>query len=158
MRPFILLCCAVAIVGCAKSDTPASDTATAATPTPPPPPPPLALSDVAGKWNVTGKSEGTDSTIVTYVLTTTADTKGWSIKFPTMARPVPVTVGAVEGDSVLITAGPFPSQTRKGMQVKMTNSTMRLRDGKLVGTTVAHYNTKTADSVRRITTEGTRAP
>jgi hypothetical protein len=39
-----------------------------------------------------------------------------------------------------------------------TDGALRLRDGKLVGMTTAHYSVKTADSVRKIKTEGTRAP
>ena len=158
MRPFTMLCCAVAVAACAKSDTPAADTApAAATPAPPPAPAPIKLSDVAGKWTVTTKNEAGDSTLVTYALTTTGDTSGWSIKFPQNAKPVAVHVVAVEADSIVIDAGPYPSVLRKGVQVR-THGAVRLKDGKLVGTTTAHYNVKTADSVRRVTLEGTRAP
>lgn len=158
MRPVILLCCAAAIVACAKSDnTPVDTTTAAATPAPPPAPPPIKLSDVAGKWNVAGKNETGDSTLITYVLTATADSTGWSIKFPNVTRPVPVKIVAVSGDSVMIEAGPYPSVLRKGVQVR-TNGALRLQDGKIVGMTTAHYNVKTADSVRRVMTEGTRAP
>ncbi|HEY7613328.1 MAG TPA: hypothetical protein VH764_10060 [Gemmatimonadales bacterium] len=34
----------------------------------------------------------------------------------------------------------------------------RLQDGKLVGTTTAHYDAAGADSVAHLTFEGTRAP
>ena len=53
-------------------------------------------------------------------------------------------------------AGPYESVLRKGVQVK-TTTVFRLQDGKLVGTTVAHYTTKGADSVRNLRAEGTRA-
>jgi hypothetical protein len=33
-----------------------------------------------------------------------------------------------------------------------------MKDGKLVGMTTAHYSVKTADSVRKLKTEGTRMP
>lgn len=155
MRPFLLLCCAVAIVGCAKPDTKA-DTA-AATPAPPPPPPPITLADVAGKWNVVGKNEAGDSTLLTYVVTATADTMGWKIQFTDRKNPIAMRVVMVSGDSIVADAGPFPSALRKGVQVR-AHSVMRLRDGKLVGNTTAHYNVKTADSVRVLSTEGTRAP
>jgi hypothetical protein len=160
MRPTIILCCAVALVACAKSDKSTADSAAAATAAPPPappPPPPIKLSDVAGKWNMTGKNEAGDSTLVTYVFTATADTTGWSIKFKDRAKPVPVHVVAVEGDSIVIDAGPYPSVLRKGVNVR-THGPMRLQNGKLVGTVTAHYSVKTADSVRRVLTEGTRAP
>jgi hypothetical protein len=158
MRPITILCCAVALGACAKSEkAPADTTPAAATPAPPPPPPALKLSDVAGKWNVAGKNEAGDSTLVTYVFTATADTTGWSIKFPNRAKPVPVKVVAVSGDSIVIHAGPYPSVLRKGVNV-WTEGPIRLQDGKLVGTVLAHYSVKTADSVRRVRTEGTRAP
>ena len=157
MRSTIILCCAAALVGCAKSEKPAADTTpAAATPAPPPPPPALKLSDVAGKWTVTGRSETGDS-LLTYVFTATGDTTGWSIKFPDRAKPVPVHVVAVAGDSVVIAAGPFPSALRKGVTVR-TSGPIRIQNGKLVGTTVAHYSVKTADSVRTIRMEGTRKP
>jgi len=44
---------------------------------------------------------------------------------------------------------------RKGVKVT-THSVFRLQDGKLVGTTVARYTTKGADSVRNLRSEGTR--
>ena len=157
MRSTIILCCAAALVGCAKSEKPAADTTpAAATPAPPPPPPALKLSDVAGKWKVTGRSETGDS-LLTYVFTATGDTTGWSMKFTDRAKPVVVHVTAVAGDSIVIDAGPYPSVLRKGVQVR-THGTMRLQDGKLVGGTVARYTVKTADSVRHIRTEATRAP
>jgi hypothetical protein len=157
MRPIILLCCAVAVVGCAKTETKAADTQVAATPAPPPPPPAVTLGDVAGKWNVVAKNEAGDTTVITFDLTASPNTTGWSFKFPKMTKPVAVRVGAVAGDSIMIDAGPFPSQTRKGLTVS-TNGVMHYRDGKLVGMTTAHYNVKTADSVRKLMMEGTRAP
>jgi hypothetical protein len=159
MRPPLIttLCCAVALAACAKSEkAPVDTTPAAATPAPPPAPPPIKLGDVAGKWNVTGKVTG-DTTTVKYVFTATADTTGWTIKFPDRAKPVPVHVVSVAGDSIVISAGPFPSVLRKGVNVK-TQGALRLQNGKLVGTQVAHYSVKTADSVRTVTTEGTRAP
>ena len=152
MRRFAMLCCAAAaIVGCAKSEPEvpaASET--------PPPPPAIALADLAGKWNVTGMNEARDTTLVTYELNATADTSGWTIVFANRMT-VPVRVAAVAGDSVVIAAGPYQSVLRRGVQVT-THGVLRLRDGKLVGLTVAHYQTTSPDSVRRIVAEGTRAP
>jgi len=152
MRRFTMLCCcAVAVVGCAKPETKAP----AASQTPPPPPP-LSLADVAGKWTVKGMNEARDTTLVTYQLNTTADTSGWTILFPNR-KPIPARVAAVAGDSLVMDAGPYESVLRKGMQVT-THGVLRLQNGKLVGLTVAHYKTATADSVRRIPMEGTRTP
>jgi hypothetical protein len=52
-------------------------------------------------------------------------------------------------------AGPYESVLRKRLKVT-THSVFRLQEGKLVGTTAAHYTTKGADSVRNLRSEGTR--
>ena len=154
MRRFAMLCCAAALVGCAKTENKAPASSTPATP---PPPAPIALADVAGKWTVKAMNQSRDTTLVTYQLTATADTTGWSILFPNRRQPVPVRVGAVAGDSIVIDAGPYESVLRKGVQVT-THGVFRLRNGVIVGTTVAHYKTTRADSVRNLVTEGTRMP
>jgi len=154
MGRFAIFCCAAALVGCAKTENkpPASST-----PAAPPPPPPISLADVAGKWTVKAMNEARDSTLVTYQLTATADTSGWTILFPNRKQPVPVHVAAVAGDSVVIDAGPYESVLRRGVRVS-THGVFRLSNGMMVGTTVAHYRTTKADSVRNIVTEGTRMP
>jgi hypothetical protein len=86
----------------------------------------------------------------------TADNSGWSFNFPKRA-PVPIRVLAVAGDSIVTEAGPYESVLRKGVQVT-TYSTLRLQDGKLVGSTVARYATSGPDSVLHLRSEGTRAP
>jgi hypothetical protein len=153
----------VLIVGaCAKNDQAAKDSAAAAaaaaaTPTPAPPPAPLALADVAGKWQFRSVPEaGTDTTPTTFVLVATADTAGWVMTFPSGVK-VPLQVMA-SGDSLVSTTGEFTSQRRKGAKVT-TESVYRLQDGKLVGTTIAHYQKATAaDSVLRLHSEGTKIP
>ena len=146
-----------ALAACAKSDT-AGDTtgATAAAATPvPAAPAPLKASDVAGNWTVVGKNAATDSTLVTYDMATTSDST-FTLTFAN-GQKVQGRVVGISGDSMMIEAGPYPSVLRKGVQVR-TSGTLRLQDGKLVGTTVARYNTKRADSVVNIRTEGTRKP
>ena len=69
---------------------------------------------------------------------------------------MPVRV-STSGDSIVTEAGPYESVLRKGTQVT-TNSVLRLKDGKLVGTTVAHYKTTGADTVRMLRVEGTKNP
>ena len=101
-------------------------------------------------------NEARDSTLVSYQLTATADTAGWTIVFPNR-KPIPVRVAAVAGDSLVIEAGPYESVLRKGVQVT-THGVLRLQNGKLAGLTVAHYKTTTPDSVRRISMDGTRTP
>lgn len=155
-----LCCCAAILAGCAKKDDAAVDSTSSmasstTTTMAPPPPAPINLADVAGKWDVRNVPTSGDTTTNTYVLTATATTSGWSIAFPGRKAPVPLTV-SVDGDSISLAAGPFSSVRRKGVQVK-TNGVMRLQNGGLVGTTTAHYQVKTADSVLTLSTTGTRA-
>ncbi len=147
MRRFVILCCAAALAGCAKTENKAPAESEAALPRP------TALADVAGTWTVRGMNERKDSTLVTYQLKATADTAGWTIMFPNRP-PIHARVSAVAA-GVVIDAGPYESVLRKGVQVT-THAVVRLENGKLVGTTIAHYTVTTADSVRRIAMEGTR--
>lgn len=156
MHRFILFCCAVVLVGCAKpDDQPATETAAAAGEAPVTAGT-ISLADVAGKWNVRGTPENSDSTVVTYELVATPETSGWKTTFPNRA-PIDVRVVSVAGDSIVTESGPFESVLRKGVNVT-TRFVARLQDGKLVGTTVARYETTGADSVARFRIVGTRAP
>lgn len=156
MRRFTLICSAALLAACTKSENPpatdtgmaaATDTGMAAAPAPGP----IALSDVAGKWAVTSTN---DTTVVHYELNATADTTGWTMTFPNR-KPIPMRIVAIAGDSIEIDAGPFESVIRKGVMVR-NHGAFRLRDGKLVGRTVARYNTKGPDTVRVFIQEGVR--
>ncbi len=157
MRRIALCCCAVVLVACGKpKEQPAAMDSTAAAPEPAAATPaPVTLADFAGKWNVRTMAEGSDSTLVAFEMVATADSTGWAFNFP-KRKPVPIRIVAVGGDSVVTEAGPYESVLRKGLKVT-TRSVQRLQDGKLVGTTVAHYATGGADSVRNLHQEGTRA-
>ena len=159
-----ICCCAAVLAGCAKkesasadstsamaSSTSATTTATTTTTTPAP----LKLADVAGKWNMRSVPMSGDTSATTYVLTATANTSGWSMTFPGRATPVPVKV-SVDGDSIMLAAGPYSSVRRKGVQVT-TYGVARLQNGSIVGSTTAHYKVKSADSVLVLSTTGTRA-
>ncbi|HEV7705633.1 MAG TPA: hypothetical protein VGO46_15150 [Gemmatimonadaceae bacterium] len=158
----IAIACAtgMVLVGCAKNDQAAKDSAAAAAAMPAPAPapapaPPLTLASLAGKWQFKSvPASGTDTTSTNYVLTATADST-WQIKFPSGVT-VPMHV-SVSGDSLMEKTGTFPSQRRKGVKV-MTEGALRMQDGKLVGTTVAHYSHAGADSVLRLSTTGTKMP
>jgi hypothetical protein len=151
-------CAAIALVGCARSDDAAtSDTAAGAvaastsTTTQP-----ISLGDVAGRWTVRAVRETGDTTPIISQLNASADTSGWTMTLPNRP-PTATRVVAVGGDSIVTENGPYESVLRKGVQVT-TRSVMRLRDGKLVGHTVARYSTAGADSVLRLRTEATRTP
>lgn len=150
MRRLMVLCCAAVLVACAKKDQPpAADTTAMA-------PPAATMADMAGKWSMQTKRVGSDSVLLTYELNATADTSGWTITF-TGRDPIPLRVSPMAGDSVVTETGQYESALRKGVQV-WTHSVMRMEGGNLVGTTVAHYAVKTADSVVNLRAEGTRAP
>jgi hypothetical protein len=154
MRRLGLCCCVAVLVGCDKpKEQPAADTTAAMAPAPEPAAPaPISLADVAGKWTIRVMPENSDSTVLTYEMV--ADNNGFTFNFP-KRKPVKAKVTA-SGDSLIAEAGPYESMLRKGIQVK-TNSVMRLKDGKLEGTTIAHYETKGPDTVRTLRTEGTKA-
>lgn len=154
MRFLTLLCCAAVVAGCSKSEeAPAQDTTAVVTP---PAPMPISLSEVAGTWTLRSTAEGSDTVLVTSQMVATAETSGWTTTLPGRP-PLPTRVLEVAGDSVTSEFGPFESILRKGVMVT-SRSVVRLRDGKLVGTSVARYSTSGADSVLRFRIEGTRVP
>jgi hypothetical protein len=154
MHRFALVCCAVALVGCAKKEPkPAADSS--AMVTPPAAAPAIDLAQVAGKWTVRVMPEATDSTILTYELNATADPAGWTLTFPGR-QPIPLRV-TPSGDSLIIDAGPYESALRKGVQVT-THSITRMAGGMLVSNVVAHYAVSSPDSVTHLRSEGTRNP
>jgi len=148
--------CAAALAGCAKKDNAAVDTSSASSTavTTAPAPAPVNLADLAGNWNMRSVPTTGDTSATTYVIAATSSPSGWTLTFPgRKAIPAKVTV---DGDSIMIDAGPYPSVRRKGVQVT-THSVERVQGGNLAGTTIAHYKVKTADSVLTLTTTGTRA-
>jgi hypothetical protein len=152
-----LCCCAAVLAGCAKKDDAAVDTSAAsstAVTTTPAAPAPINLADVAGKWDVRAIPTTGDTTPTKYVLTALATPTGWSMAFVGRKAPVPLNVTA-DGDSLIVSAGPYSSVRRKGVQVT-TNGALHLQNGNLVGTTTAHYSVKTADSVLTLNMTGTR--
>ncbi len=153
MRQLPLALGAAVLVACTPAPKPAAEP-----PAPPPPPPapaPINLADVAGKWTVRNMPETGDSVLVTYSMTATAADSGWMVTLPNR-KPMALHV-TTSGDSVMTKLDPFESVLRKGVKVT-TEGVFHLRDGKLMGTTVAHYTTAKSDSVLRMRTEGTRTP
>ncbi len=157
MRGFAFLSISLLVMGCTKSDAPpAADTTMAVTAAPEPAAPaPISASNVTGKWNVSVMGEQGDSVLTSYVLDATADSSKWTLTFP-KGKAIPMKITNVSGDSIVAVAGPFPSQLRTGMTVN-TTTTIRLQDGSMVGTTVAHYVTSKSDSVANLRLKGTKA-
>ena len=149
---------AVVAVACNKSDTGKTDSATAAPPaavSTPPAPAALTLADVAGTWNVRAVPDSGDTTATTYVLTAAADSSGWSMKYSNGLVVKPHVMAS--GDSIVLSAGPYASVRRKGLQVT-TEGVLRKEGDKLVGRSTAHYKTTKPDSVLHLRIEGTKAP
>ncbi len=156
----IALCCSAAVLtGCAKKENATVDTsgamASSTASTTSTTSGTVNLADVAGKWNMKSVPMSGDTTPTTYVLTATSNTSGWTLTFPGRAQSVPVKV-TVDGDSIMLAAGPYSSVRRKGVQVT-TFGVTRLQSGQLNGTTTAHYKVRSADSVLVLTTTGQRA-
>ena len=161
MRPsfrFAVASTVLLLAACAKKEAP-KDTTAAMAPAPataPAPAPTVALADLAGKWKiVTRPASGTDSSATTATIVANADTNGWTLDLPS-GQKVPLQV-KVSADTVLTKSAVYPSMRRKGKKV-WTEAALRLENGKLTGTTTAHYEKAGADSVATLRTVGTKAP
>jgi hypothetical protein len=136
------------VFACTKKDeVPAVDTAAMATA-----PAPM---DVAGKWSFKVMPQDRDTVLTTYVLDATNDETGWKLTFPGR-DPLDVRVLSVSPDSIVTETGPYPSAVQKGVKVNMVHTNMHMEGDKLVGTAIAHYDKKTADSVVTLRQEGIR--
>jgi hypothetical protein len=160
MRRFALVSIVILFAACVKSETSTPvDTGTVAmAPAAPaavaPAAAPIDLKTVAGKYKVTSRGQGSDTTSVTYELNATGDTTGWTVTYPNR-KAEPMRVIMVSGDSVVTETGPFQSVRVKGVPVT-TRTTYRWENGNLVGTTVAHYTINGADTVRTFIVEGVK--
>ena len=104
MRRTLLLCVLV-LLGCAKSEPPASQS------TPTESPATVALADVAGTWDGNITAAGSDSVLANMELTAAADPSGWTMTVanahdPSMKAVVPMTSVVADGDSLIADAGP----------------------------------------------------
>jgi hypothetical protein len=108
----------------------------------------------AGNWTVNVMPADKDTVLLTYDLVTTADQAGWKMTLPGREVMEPRVVH-MDNDSVIVENGPYSSALRKNVTVS-TRSVMRMEGDKLVGTTIARYDTKGADSVVNLRTVGTR--
>jgi hypothetical protein len=152
------------LVACAKSETKAADTTAVASTTSTsmgavdatPMAEPITFAKVAGDWNVRSvPTSGSDTSATELTLHATDNATGWTQTYKNGLK-VPVQV-SIAGDSIVHTAGPYTSVRRKNTRVT-TNGVFRLHGDSLVGTTVAHYATKGADSVLTLRLTGTRKP
>ena len=140
MKRIAVLCCAALLFGCAPADEEAAME--------------ISLADVAGTWTMEALPAEGDDALVTYEMVATDNTEGWTVTFPGR-DPLPARVVAVEGDSIVVDVGPYESALRDGVMVS-TRSVVRLYDGSISGTFVAHYDTTEPDSVLHGRQRGTR--
>jgi len=144
------------LAACAKKEAPKDTTAAMAPAPAPAPAPAVSLADMAGKWKVvTTPTSGKDMSTTTATLVATADTTGWVLELPS-GQKVPMQV-RVSADTVITKSAVYPSMRRKGKKV-WTEGAFRLENGKITGTTTAHYENSGADSLLTLTTEGTKMP
>ena len=146
-----MLLAAMLAAGCARGEEElvADSPAAAAMPVP------LSFADFAGRWSIQLLGDMSDSVLATYELNATADGASWTLT-PTGREPIPVRA-AVDGDSLLIDAGPYKSMTPANVDVT-THGVSRLEGGMLVGTFVSQYALAGGDSVVRGRLRGTRVP
>lgn len=116
----------------------------------------ISLVQLSGRWNVRVIPELGDTTSISFLLTATSSTNGWTITFPDQ-KPIPARVLLVAGDSVLIETGPFPSTRRPGVQT-IARDVYHLRVDELVGTAVWRDLISAPDSIVRMRLAGSHAP
>lgn len=148
MKCLAMAVTAALLAGCAQKEA----TPEAAPAEPVAAPAPIDLASVAGTWEFKTMSATSDSVLTTGTLVATATTDGWTMTLPNR-KPVTLTI-MVSGDSIMAQSPPYESVLRKGVTVN-TSTVYHLVDGKLMGTTTAHYS-KGADSVLALRTEGVR--
>jgi hypothetical protein len=152
MRRILLSLAVIGLVSCAKKDAPpAADSSAMAAP----PAVTMDLASLAGTWNMQTMPADRDTVLLTYVLTATADTAGWTLTFPGR-DPIALRITHVGGDSVVSEAGPYESALRPGVQVT-TKTVNRMQGDALVGSTEARYSSG-PDTVLWLRSRGTRAP
>ena len=115
----------------------------------------ISLADVAGHWNVRALAADRDTVLTTYELWTSTDTSAWKLKFDNRPDTIRIRVLSVAGDSIMIQAGPYHSVLRNTSVT--TRTTLRFRDGKLFGRSVARYEGQPPEAALRVRTEGVRA-
>jgi hypothetical protein len=148
MHRFIVMACLAAFVACAPADQEqAAETQESAAPAA------MTLADFAGTWSMRTLPEASDSVLLEYQMTASADPAGWTVTFPGR-EPMPIQV-MLDGDSVMLNLGTYPSALRPDVMVT-TESVARMVDGRIVGMFTAHYQTTTPDSVMHGRLEGNR--
>ena len=152
------LCLSILVAGCSSRGDRHADSSAGAVDTSHPATANVAgssgvLRSVAGTWDMIARpTAGRDSTPTRVRLNATADTIGWTMVLGGQTVPLHV---RVSGDTIITASDPYSSVRRPGVTVR-TSATHVLDADQLVGTTIAHYLVKGADSVRVFRTEAKR--
>jgi hypothetical protein len=112
------------------------------------------LAQAEGTWNIRSVPESGDDTTATLGRVEVAGGR-WTLHLE--GRDPIEGIVSTSGDTIIVDAGPFESVRRAGVTVR-TRAAYRIEGDRMIGTTVARYETSGADSVLRLRTEGTRAP
>lgn len=155
MRKGFLL--VMAVVACAKTETPAADTtAPAATPAPAAAAP-LTAANVAGTWNGMSMAEGTDSVTSRWTVVSETDSTS-KLVFQGAKDSIPMSI-RFDADSMIATSPAYtdPNMPKGSPQVTF-RSIGRMKDGKLVGNVTVMLASKPDSVVGRSRWEATKAP
>lgn len=153
MRTLVLL--AVALVACSKAETPAVDSA-AMTPAMAPAPAALTAADVDGSWNGVTMGETSDS-ITSRWKTAKIDDNTSSLMVEGRKDAVKFT-RVFDADSMISTSEPYANPADAKAPKLMFRSVARMKDGKLVGTSINMLADKPDSVVSRGRFEATKAP
>jgi hypothetical protein len=115
--------------------------------------PTTPLADLAGTWDMRAVPESGDTTATVFQFEVTTD--GVTMMLPDR-DPIELEV-TTSGDSIVMDSGSYESVRREGVMTR-THTVLRLEGERLVGTTIARYETTEADSVLHLVIEGTRTP
>src|SRR5690348_16197196 len=99
----------------------------------------IKLSDVAGTWEGKSMVGPNDSVFATWVLTATADGKGWTERLANRGA-YPLRIITMGGDSIVTEMGPYPSVLRRGQMVR-TRHFRHFKGDRMTGSFEAHYAT-----------------
>lgn len=149
------LCCLLALLAACAREEPADSAAADSTAMDAPAT--ASLASYAGTWTMRTMGMASDSVLLTFTMTATGDTTGWSYNFPNSAAPVPIRILSVENGAVMTEAGPYSSNFRPGVPV-VTRATVRIVNDTLRGDVVATYEGGPGDPVVNLRTMGTRTP
>jgi hypothetical protein len=98
----------------------------------------IKLADVVGTWEGKTMVGPKDSVGPTYLVTATANGKGWTLKFPNRDA-IATRVVATGGDSIVTETGPYSSILRPGQTVTTLRIVGHYKGSKMTGTFEAHY-------------------